>query len=251
MAWTAETSRKGGLATSRRHPEIFEKGREIAIAKARRNARHVDQNIPLTEDLAELLGAYIGDGFTNTYLRYGITQFAGHKILDDAYLRDRLAPILRSIAPTAKHGMRTAGNGIHLTIYSKELHRLWTQRFKMPAGKKSYTVVIPDEVLRADKHIVNACVRGIFDTDGCVAFDKRSKYRKPYIRIILSMRSQQLLQQISTILTEQDINVKLTQYRLQINGEVHCARFVKNIGFSNERHKKKLTGISDVDDANL
>ena len=123
-----------------------------------------------------------------------MTQFTGHRILDNVYIQEYLAPILRSIIPDGHFKVRTAGNGMHLTVYSRQLHFLWTERFKMPAGKKSYTVVIPDEVLQAGSNIVRACVRGIFDTDGCVAFDKRPTYKKPYIRIIFAVLHNSLVE---------------------------------------------------------
>jgi intein/homing endonuclease len=70
--------------------------------------------------------------------------------------------------------------------------------------------VIPKEILKAKKNIVNACLRGIFDTDGGIIIDKRPSYKEPYIRIHLRMMSSKLVTQIHQILQEQGINARIS-----------------------------------------
>lgn len=247
MGGSVEGRRKGGLATYKKHPEIFAKGRVLGVRRFK--DLHpapllFDVMMPITPQLAELTGAFIGDGFTNRARYSYLTQVAGHKTLDRKYLTEHVATWVRSVCPEARILIRDVKNknAMSLNVYSKSFFDLWTERFKMPSGKKCYTVKIPDEILRCDEKIINACLRGIFDTDGCLAFDRRAAYRQPYIRILLQMSSPVLLRQVHHLLHQQSIDSKLTEgdSRLQINGRTNCLMFIQKIGFTNERHKKKI-----------
>jgi len=123
---------------------------------------------------------------------------------------------------------------------------LFKDRLKMKNGKKTFIITIPEEIIYSkDYGLINACIRGIFDTDGCVAFDKRKTYKKPYIRIILHMKSKDLIMQIYRILRRQDIKATITNNyeKIQINGSIECKKFIQKIGFSNPRHLNKIKQI--------
>ena len=106
--------------------------------------------------------------------------------------------------------------------------------------------MIPNEIIEfKDSRYLDRCVRGVFDTDGCVFLDKRSSYNKPYLRIGLQMESKNLIQQIYSILLDRGINARINSdsRRIQINGVENCERFIKIIGFSNKRHLDKIKNL--------
>ena len=70
---------KGGFITYSQHKDIFEKGRKKGLRKIAEINRRFSINIPLSKELAYFIGLFIGDGFTNKYGRYYLTQFVGHK----------------------------------------------------------------------------------------------------------------------------------------------------------------------------
>lgn len=239
---------KGGISTYKKHKDIFEKGRRIGSKKARDSRYRFKFNMPLTSRLCELIGAFIGDGFTNKYGKMYMTQFTGHSILDKEYFVKTLMPHIKMISPNSNPILRKKDNTLRLTIYSKEFYSLLTKRFKFPSGKKAYTVVIPDEILNCnDSKKVNLCIRGIFDTDGCVSYDKRKIYKKPYLRINLSSVSSVLIKQIYNKLKELDLSPTITsnynKHVIQINGVENCKKFIVTIGFSNKRHLDKIKHI--------
>ena len=93
---------------------------------------------------------------------------------------------------------------------------------------------------------MDATVRGIFDTDGCVFLDKRDPYKKPYPRITLQLSSQKLINQLENHLSR---NFKLYVNRnnrdgyrnyIEIYGHGQLEMFLKQIGFSNKRHLSKI-----------
>src|SRR5688572_19793280 len=112
MGGSPEGRRKGGLATHARHPEIFEKGRLLGAKKLKMGELkyHFDLETPLTMELAELVGAFIGDGFTNKYGRMCETQFSGHKTLDRTYMTERIVQYIKNLSPDANVLMRDVKN---------------------------------------------------------------------------------------------------------------------------------------------
>jgi hypothetical protein len=63
-----------------------------------------------------------------------------------------------------------------------------------PVGEK-YDIYLFDEILRK-KEFIRACLRGVFDTDGSVFFDKRPIYRNHYPRIDLHLENKRLVKQV-------------------------------------------------------
>ena len=202
-------------------------------------------NMPLSKGLCEFIGAIIGDGFTNKYNHTYQTQITGDKILDEKYYHKTLSPICEkefNIKPIIKK----REDRITLTIYSKRLFELLTKRFNFPHGIKSYTIKIPDEILKSHEELINSTLRGMFDTDGGIGLDKRKIYKKPYIRINYTSASNFLIDQIHNILENYNIPHSIHEKKdspakqIQINGEENVKRFISKIGFSNPRHLNKI-----------
>jgi hypothetical protein len=232
---------KGGRSTYQKRPGLFKKGRVIGSRKTRYS---FPQETPLTPELSELIGAFIGDGFTNQYGTVYIVQYTGDAVLDRSYFQ-RLKSLLLSQFPKSNPIITKNQNTLRLTIYSKEFHKLLTGRFEFPKGKKAHSVKIPNEILESEKTIISSCITGIFDTDGGVYFDRRKMFPEPYLRIELHMESTELLKQIQEILIMQKINSRLVvgAKRIQINGQKSCKEFVRRIGFNNQRHSAKLNQV--------
>ena len=78
-------------------------------------------NMPLSEELCEFLGCFIGDGFTNKYNRTGQTQFAGDSRFDQQYYKEIIIPrgINRRSHPIT-HSIKRGYNGVFLTP-----HTIW------------------------------------------------------------------------------------------------------------------------------
>jgi hypothetical protein len=234
--------RKGGITTYYRHHHIFEEGR-IKGGSVRRY--HFDLNTLLTPELCELIGAFIGDGFTNRYQRSCIIQFTGNRKLDKNYF-NRLRLIIKNLSPDSNPKITEKENTLRLTVNSREFFELLTIRFSLKPGKKVYTIKIPKEIYSSKNNkLVLRCISGIFDTDGGVYFDKRDKYRQPYVRIELHMVSKALIRQAYTVLESQGINASLAKdsSRIQINGKANCREFMQKIGLANPRHLEKLKSV--------
>ena len=137
-------------------------------------------------------------------------------------------------------------SGMYVNLYSKRVFELLTKRFNIPAGIKCYTVEIPKEILNSSQIMINYTLRGMFNADGGVGFDKRHSYKKPYVRINYTSTSHRLISQIHDILQKYKISHSIhgkkdcKAKQIQINGEKNVKLFIKKIGFSNPRQLKKL-----------
>ena len=164
--------------------------------------------------MCELVGAFIGDGYLSASSgKYTVLGFSGNGILDKDYF-NHLVNLIKKNFPT--------------TSYS------------LTVRKDENTIV-----LRNDS-FMNAVIRGIFDTDGCLFFDSRKKYSRPYPRIVLQMASIPLIEQLETQLSKNfslyvnKSNRDGKRNSLEIYGHLQLERFLKQVGFSNKRHLSKL-----------
>ena len=176
-----------------------------------------------------------------------VVGFAGNKSLDEAYLKDYLKPLIERNFEgcSPKIYYRTDENTIMLKIYSKQVYDYFKCLGFNP-GKKSSIVKIPEEIL-SNELFLKFTIRGIFDTDGCVFFDKRKGYTRAYPRITLQMKSIILIEQL-----EKHLSMKFKLYvnksnrdnhrnYLEIYGHKQLESFLKEIGFSNSRHLNRIS----------
>lgn len=234
---------KAGKITYAKYTPIFDEGRKKAIHVSQANAKKFDIKMSLSEELAYFLGLFIGDGFTNKYQRYYLIQFTGDKRTEKSYYENLISKYskqLFNLIPIIREEKN--GNGLRFNLYSKQLFNLITKRFKISAGRKSRTVLIPREILKARPRIIKACLRGLYDAEGCVFFDKRNSYKEPYPRIDLHMLNPRLIKQIFKLLNEFSIpcSTNKDSTRILIYGNDAVKKFLKEIGFQNSKHLEKL-----------
>lgn len=240
---------KGGQITFSRHPEIHARGRAIAWQSPRSHRFSlltVDANVVLSEDLCELVGAMIGDGSVDGYLdKRGKSHyrlfFTGHKTLDREYFETRLSKIIRDLfGVQSRIYCRKDKQVIVLHFNSKKIFRLFTERFGFPAGCKTYTIKIPQEILDTGPWGLFPTLRGLFDTDGCFYWDKRKRYASPYPRITYTTVSQPLFEQLRIFLSNH-FSIYATKnnrnaYCIEIYGKKQVEKWMELIGFSNAKH---------------
>lgn len=85
-------------------------------------------------------------------------------------------------------------------------------RLGFPYGKKTLIVKAPDRVLASQKSKISF-LRGLFDTDGCITFERKHRKIHYYPRIILSTSSKSLSESICNILGDIGIKYWLQLYR--------------------------------------
>jgi len=237
---------KGGKIRYKQDPKHLDKIRGIALRNIKiKNSLKL--NLPLSEGLCEFLGTFIGDGFFNSY-RNGnyLIVFTGHSKLDIDYYNSKIIPIIQNLyyKNSPKPRFIKKGNSMWIHIYSKSLFELLMKRFEFPKGKKCYSVEIPKEIINSEDSFIRATIRGIFDTDGCIYFDNRKAYKRPYPRITFQTTSKKLYLQLKEYLPKHfKIYTRETLKRgfyIEIYGHSQLKKWMSLIGFSNSKHLNKL-----------
>jgi len=174
---------------------------------------HMNQKISV--GTAEILGAFIGDGWIETSLNgFYIT---GDRIEDKDYYDTFLAPLFSeefsSITPKEFSYWKVYGIG----CYRREIIRKCVD-LGFQTGKKSLVAKIPDYVMNYnDNNVTKALLRGIFDADGSFWCErsraktsiiwKRKHHYHPEMQI--GSCSKTLLEQIKILLEKLNIHSKI------------------------------------------
>jgi len=198
--------------------EQFERARKIRIP-------------PICEELAEDIGIQIGDGSLGYWGngkggRSFIANVYGNITEDEIYLMTCVKTLKEKLfgVHVSYRRDRTAGTFV-LTIYSKNLICFY-KNLGFPIGPK-INIKIPDFIF-INKKLQIACLRGLMDTDGSLAFRKGdySNYSFPIVKF--SSKSKNLCVQVCRILD----NLKLS-YTVQFNIKQYDKR-TKRIYIKNE-----------------
>lgn len=250
--WGASKGGKNNFEKNK--TEVLERLKEVRpkwVPGRKGYFKPVDLNRPLSRELCELIGAIIGDGSVDGHInKRGNSKYhlsiTGDAKFDRDYLTKVMPTILRKLFKVKSHFyFRKDSRTMVLNFYSKLLFCLLTKRFGFIAGNKTYTVKIPEEILQAGEQFIFRTIRGIFDTDGCVFFDKRKPYKNPYPRVTLQIASEPLFLQLKTFLERHFplytyYRPKRRLFAVEVYGHKQFEKWMKLIGFSNQRHLNRI-----------
>ncbi|MBN2142849.1 hypothetical protein JW711_05980 [Candidatus Woesearchaeota archaeon] len=213
----------------------------------------------LTPELAEILGAFIGDGWIQSNERS--LYIAGNIIKDKEYygfLSHLISSNLVEVSPKVFLSWHVMGVAIHKKGLIGQLIGLGFQK-----GKKSLVAKIPAVIMNSSNmNLKVSVVRGIYDSDGTFYCDKsyaktstewkRTHKYSPVVGI--TSCSKHLLLQITSILSELGIPSDLTQrnkkgtlsgrnvsdsYFLRVRKKGCVSKWFELIGSNNPRHYRK------------
>lgn len=177
----------------------------------------------LTEDLAHLLGYFVGDG---NITKSGICLTCG----DTEYAQELAQQIecLLGIPATLRADHTKTGNRWRIEVHSREL-LCFLSSLGIDLTARAHTKRIPTTVLRSPRPVVAAFLRGYFDADGYAG----------KAGVILSTASKEMARTVQVLL----LNFGILSWRneqadgctqVRVRG-ASAARFHKEIGFHLER----------------
>ncbi len=201
----------------------------------------------LDDELAELIGAFIGDGFIGSYGISGShhVEFSGNASYEMEYYK-HLSKIITSHFEVRPRFKIVEGT-IRMLITYKELF-LFFKDLGFPVGVKNYKVTIPEGLYCSP--LIRYVIRGIFDTDGFFYLDKRGIYKKPYPRLGFSTKSRDLFSQVRDLFLSSGYSVytridkRSEIYHLEIYGEKQIRRWLLEYGITNRKKEKFCLGSS-------
>ena len=172
----------------------------------------------IKEDLAEFIGAFVGDGCLSKYKRSDRKKgdikevvFTGAWEKDYPYYKNIIQPILIknfNISGTINH--RKDDNSLRFRIFRQPIFSFLLET-GFNFGPKSNNVRIPEKIVN-NTLLHKAFLRGLFNTDGTIyrRYSKRygthSKLYSNYKVIQFKSASKELIEQVRLILSNLNLN---------------------------------------------
>ena len=199
-------------------------------------AETVRQPETLTEELAELVGLWLGDGSWHTD---GIRIHVGRESVAE-YI-DELSRRLFG-TPTS---VSDADGCYEVGIHSHEIRRWWTENFDCKQDGAS-SAEVPRAVKRAPAQVIQAFLRGYFTADGTLLNDTYPKLSSSSERAIDDIATLMLglgYPVEKTIISEEDTH---PQFGLIPTTGAARQRFLQAVGFIDERNETALSSFDSV-----
>jgi len=205
----------------------------------------------LTPKLAEEIGIHIGDGSLNFYKRTHLYSLRGHLSDDKKYYTDFIKFLYKDLFGLEVN-MRRWPDVIGFQVGSKAIGTFKSSVLGLPLGPKK-EIEIPNFILESDNSdVYGACIRGIFDTDGCLSFEKKSRQKPYYPRIMFTTTSKKLTENLVSLLRKR-FNFNLSSWykdyknrnwnRLNyicVRGKRNLRKWFKIIGSNNPKNSFKF-----------
>jgi intein/homing endonuclease len=196
---------------------------------------------------AELLGLHLGDGtlylINKKYPFWGLRGGLDEKKFYD----EHILPLVTTLfGPLFKTKIRSTSKGrfyYGIQTCKKALISFLLDQGLTP-GAKVYTTSIPAHIIQGNRNNKNAVVRGLFDTDGCIRFQRKNGGEKDtYPNIEWGVTSKQLAKDIQTLLIGLQFRCKLTKsseyLKVSLNGH-EASRFFNIVQPKNVKHLKRF-----------
>jgi len=188
----------------------------------------------------EFYGALLGNGWLSAYKcgklkkRRWIIGFSGDIKKDREYIK-RINKIVKRLFKREGYiKYKPKYGGIELNIGHKELIHLLNRKLNFPIGLKKNLKI--DNKLLKDWNSTKYIIRGLFDTDGGLFFDKDKRYKKIYPIVDITTTSKALIKQLVSILKKHDFKVIENYKGVRMKGESQMKRWFKEIQPKNSRH---------------
>jgi len=207
-------------------------------------------------DMAELIGIHIGDGCISCNNRYKEYYLGGDLTEEKEYHDNWVAPLFNKKVMIPLYG-KTVNYKEHpkVGIYGFHIFNEKIVNFYKKLGIKSgskINIEIPKYILK-DENLSKRFLRGLFDTDGNIYFNKNRSAKNPINNrpiISLGTVSKNLSDQVFDLLIKLGYNPgrrkpykgkrdKNFVHRITIYRINDIKKFIDEIGFKNSKHQTK------------
>ena len=228
---TIEGRRRGGLRSQEKFRLDPEYAKRIGVV-VRKEIKYPEKSY----ELAEFIGIMLGDGGIST--DYQLTVSFNHKLdLKHAYYIQALIKKLFSLSTTIKID-KSCGSG-DIVATGRNLVEFLYRRGIKKGNKVKNQIDVPKWIFDNPQY-QSACLRGLFDTDGCIYQHKctvgNKKYR--YIKMCFSNHSMPILFAVEKMLKNLGFNpvVDKKQEAVYLNTASEVKKYFLKIGTSNPRY---------------
>ncbi len=210
----------------------------------------------ISEELAELMGIHIGDGCISITKRYSM-YYVGGDLKEEKEYHDNWVSklfnkeIMRKLNKEKVRYKEYPSTGVYgLYIFDKEITDYFMSLGICSGSKINQKI---PEIIRQDDLMLKRFLRGLFDTDGNIYFDKNRSCKKPINNvpvIKLGSAAQYLIKDVFQSLKKLGFNPRLKKpyqgkkdknpvHTVLIYRKKDIEEYVKEIGFKNPKHNTK------------
>ncbi len=202
--------------------------------------------------LAEIAGIHAGDGYMRFEGRRKEIDISG-AVEEREYYDLHVIPLFKKCFCINIIGRDYPSRGTYGFRTSEKCAIEALSSLGFPSGNKTLIVKVPEIILRSkDYEILTAFLRGYFDTDGSITFDKKIYNSSPFMkkynyypRIMFTTTSKYLAYGVQEITRKLGFNCKIythkpkkdtesLKYKLQITGVEQCEKWMRQIGSKNQ-----------------
>ncbi len=200
-------------------------------------------NLPETSlELAEFFGIMLGDGNLTKLKGYKLgtyeARIVGDSRNDKDYLFSYVKPLIeRLFKVEVKVFKQKQRNAMVLVVQGRRLVDFLESKGFVPGDKLKNNLIIPAWIV-SNKKFLRVCLRGLYDTDGTVyKLTNQNSHQ-----IVFTNYNIHLLNQVRDSLISFGINPsRISRNRdVMITKKSELKRFLKEVGFRNFKHLKKV-----------
>lgn len=195
-------------------------------------------------ELAELLGIITGDGHVEKIIRgnkvrcYSIT-IAGDSRNDKDYLSNYVSILFSKLLNEKGNLFYSKNrNSMYIRIHGKKIVEFIEKKGILNGNKKHNNQSIPFWILKNDDYL-KAFIRGLIDTDGCIYYISKTNKN---LRISFTSYIPSLMRDVRNSLLKLGFHPSevIRGKDISISRKEDTQKFIKEIGFSNNKHLKRL-----------
>lgn len=196
--------------------------------------------------LAEFFGIMLGDGNSHRTCFYKsrinkrgtyMIRIVGDINSGKNYLLNYVKPLIEDLFNIAvKKGIYKGTNAMYLTCHSVQLIDFLEKKGFKPGNKIKNQLEIPNWIKNNKKYLIS-CLRGLYDTDGSVyKLTNQNSHQICFTNVNI-----RLMNDVRDSLLKLGINCsKISNKDLYITKKSELRKFLKLVGFINDKHIKKI-----------
>lgn len=200
----------------------------------------------MNEKEAELIGMHVGDGtLYKTNSNSIVWELRGDIRERDyyEYVKDLIKDTLSVEVKPKYRGPNSYG----IQTTNKIITSFFLNNGFKP-GNKTYTVSIPEHIKNSNKKIQLSFIRGLFDTDGCVWFDKNKTQYSYYPRIEFGLASKPLIDDLFLLFNKLGFKGHRWEnkrddgiaFRICLGGFANLDKWIKKVNPANNKHINRI-----------
>ncbi len=199
----------------------------------------------MNQQEAELIGIHTGDGslYKTTWSKVWEVRGA---LNENDYYDNHIVPLLQNIFNSEfKAKFRSGGaHGCYGIQTGKSAVTNFFIEKGFKVGSKILTGRIPESIVKSSNNCKLAFLRGLFDTDGCIRFDRANKQKlHTYPRIEFCFASELLRDDLETLVSSLGYRCYTwgkKYFKLCISGKEQAKKWFSDVKPTNKKHLNRF-----------